>query len=172
MRLPPTSLVDCLRFPLRSLIDPLARCLHSQLAHLLNHSEYSEVIRWNREGTAFTFAHGSAELLTVFSRFFRHSNVHSFVRQLNICTINNCHHFAAVTHTTLPCRLLHSAVDDRPSRCARRERSFTQHGILGLFSVSCALYLLGAEQRSPSRSAAHFSSAIRLGTSATSPRSK
>ncbi|KAM0753507.1 hypothetical protein T439DRAFT_322403 [Meredithblackwellia eburnea MCA 4105] len=54
------------------------------LAHLLNQADYAPFIRWNADGTAFIFAHGSTELLEIFSRFFRHSNCHSFVRQLNI----------------------------------------------------------------------------------------
>ena len=53
---------------------------------MLNNPEYNDVIRWNRDGNAFTFAHSSPEFLTVLGTFFRHSNVHSFVRQLNICT--------------------------------------------------------------------------------------
>ncbi|KAK4701703.1 hypothetical protein P7C70_g4525, partial [Phenoliferia sp. Uapishka_3] len=56
----------------------------SKLSHLLSHSDYTEFIRWNTAGDSFIFAHTSPDLLDIFARFFRHSNVHSFVRQLNI----------------------------------------------------------------------------------------
>ncbi|KAL8278792.1 hypothetical protein RQP46_008861 [Phenoliferia psychrophenolica] len=56
----------------------------SKLSHLLSHSDYTEFIRWNTSGDSFIFAHTSPDLLDIFARFFRHSNVHSFVRQLNI----------------------------------------------------------------------------------------
>ncbi|ORY84665.1 HSF-type DNA-binding-domain-containing protein [Leucosporidium creatinivorum] len=56
----------------------------SKLVHLLSHRDFQEVIRWTDAGDAFVFAHTSPVLLEVFARFFRHSNVHSFVRQLNI----------------------------------------------------------------------------------------
>ena len=79
----------------------------SKLSHLLSHSDYTEFIRWNTNGDSFIFAHTSPDLLDIFARydssyrshepessnmktlrlrrFFRHSNVHSFVRQLSPC---------------------------------------------------------------------------------------
>ena len=45
--------------------------------------EFGSLIRWSADGSAFVFAHSSPELLATFSRYFRHSNVHSFVRQLS-----------------------------------------------------------------------------------------
>lgn len=56
----------------------------SKLNHLLSLPEYSSFIRWNAAGTCFLFAPQSDSLLAAFARFFRHSNIHSFVRQLNI----------------------------------------------------------------------------------------
>ncbi|KDE06918.1 hypothetical protein MVLG_02806 [Microbotryum lychnidis-dioicae p1A1 Lamole] len=56
----------------------------SKLSHLLSNEDYRHLIRWNDEGDKFTFAHSSPELLEAFTRIFRHGNIHSFVRQLNI----------------------------------------------------------------------------------------
>ncbi|SCZ91317.1 BZ3500_MvSof-1268-A1-R1_Chr1-2g01330 [Microbotryum saponariae] len=56
----------------------------SKLSHLLSNEDYHHLIRWNDEGDKFTFAHSSPELLEAFTRIFRHGNIHSFVRQLNI----------------------------------------------------------------------------------------
>ncbi|KAM0793620.1 hypothetical protein ACM66B_001053 [Microbotryomycetes sp. NB124-2] len=56
----------------------------SKLARLLDTPDYSNFIRWNNDGTAFTFAHKSKELLEVFSKLFRHNKLASFIRQLNI----------------------------------------------------------------------------------------
>ncbi|GAA5860789.1 hypothetical protein JCM1840_001967 [Sporobolomyces johnsonii] len=56
----------------------------SKLHHLLSNPSYSDVIRWSSDGTCFLFAHTSPRLLDIFGRFFRHSNVGSFTRQLNI----------------------------------------------------------------------------------------
>lgn len=57
---------------------------HAELSHLLSQPrEFASVIRWSSDGSAFVFAHSCPELLDVFARYFRHSNVHSFVRQLS-----------------------------------------------------------------------------------------
>ncbi|KAM0754741.1 winged helix DNA-binding domain-containing protein [Meredithblackwellia eburnea MCA 4105] len=56
----------------------------SKLVHILNHPEHQRFIRWNAAGDAFVFAHTRTELQDIFARLFRHSNCHSFVRQLNI----------------------------------------------------------------------------------------
>lgn len=63
---------------------PTATPFITKLAHLLDNPKYSEFIRWNIDGTIFTFAHKSPQLLEVFSTLFRHANMASFVRQLNI----------------------------------------------------------------------------------------
>ncbi|GAA5988877.1 hypothetical protein JCM10908_006208 [Rhodotorula pacifica] len=56
----------------------------SKLNHLLSDSSYSDVIRWNHDGTVILYAHTSARLLEILGRFFRHTTVASFARQLNI----------------------------------------------------------------------------------------
>ncbi|GAA6016779.1 hypothetical protein JCM10207_003249 [Rhodosporidiobolus poonsookiae] len=56
----------------------------SKLYHLLNNPVYSDVIRWSGDGKSILYVHTSKRLLDTLSRFFRHSNLHSFSRQLNI----------------------------------------------------------------------------------------
>ncbi|GAA6063913.1 hypothetical protein JCM10212_003531 [Sporobolomyces blumeae] len=56
----------------------------SKLSYLINNGEFRNVIRWNSDGTSFVFAHQAEEFADCLSRVFRHSNSHSFVRQLNI----------------------------------------------------------------------------------------
>ncbi|KAK4055079.1 SEA (Seh1-associated) complex subunit [Microbotryomycetes sp. JL201] len=56
----------------------------TKLALLLDTPGNSEFIRWNNEGTAFTFANKSTKLLEEFSKLFRHNKLASFIRQLNI----------------------------------------------------------------------------------------
>ncbi|TKA51216.1 hypothetical protein B0A53_05792 [Rhodotorula sp. CCFEE 5036] len=56
----------------------------SKLSHLLSDTSYSDVIRWNHDGTVILYAHTSPRLLEILGRFFRHTTVASFARQLNI----------------------------------------------------------------------------------------
>ncbi|KAI5478215.1 hypothetical protein MNV49_005382 [Pseudohyphozyma bogoriensis] len=93
----------------------------SKLSHLLSHPDYAEVIRWNDDGNAFIFAHTSPILLDVFSRFFRHANVHSFVRQLNI--------YGFIRLSTLS---LLTAIDNSPAPSASTQSSSTAYNSYGL----------------------------------------
>ncbi|GAA5892290.1 hypothetical protein JCM6882_003631 [Rhodosporidiobolus microsporus] len=56
----------------------------SKLYHLLSNPVYSDVIRWSGDGSSVLYVHTSQRLLETLSRFFRHSNLHSFSRQMNI----------------------------------------------------------------------------------------
>ncbi|KAM0750632.1 hypothetical protein T439DRAFT_325687 [Meredithblackwellia eburnea MCA 4105] len=56
----------------------------SKLCHLINSPEYDHFIRWSDAGNCFIYAHNSPDLFAAFTRFFRHANIQSFVRQLNI----------------------------------------------------------------------------------------
>lgn len=56
----------------------------AELSHLLSDSSYADVIRWNEDGTVILYAHTSPRLLDILGRFFRHTTVSSFARQLNI----------------------------------------------------------------------------------------
>ncbi|BGP57034.1 hypothetical protein JCM8202v2_004672 [Rhodotorula sphaerocarpa] len=56
----------------------------SKLNHLLSDPGLSDVIRWNDDGTVILYAHTSPRLLEILGRFFRHTTVASFARQLNI----------------------------------------------------------------------------------------
>ncbi|KAH9824102.1 HSF-type DNA-binding-domain-containing protein [Melampsora americana] len=57
----------------------------SKLYHLCSHDDYHPYIRWNSAGDAFVLAHGNVDFASVvLPRFFRHSNVSSFIRQLNL----------------------------------------------------------------------------------------
>ena len=62
---------------------------------MLSSSEFHECVRWSPDGQSFVFKQTHPKLLEGFTRFFRHSNVHSFVRQLNI------YGFARLTTTQL-----------------------------------------------------------------------
>ncbi|GAA6002687.1 hypothetical protein JCM10207_007627 [Rhodosporidiobolus poonsookiae] len=80
-------------------VTPFMHKLH----FLLNNPEYSDVIRWNAAGTAFVFAHSTEKLATAFGKVFRHSNSHSFTRQLNLYTMKR-----------LSSMELHAAVESVP----------------------------------------------------------
>jgi hypothetical protein len=56
----------------------------SKLWHLLTHAEYERYLRWNTAGDAFILTNGNEFAMKVLPRFYRHSNVASFVRQLHI----------------------------------------------------------------------------------------
>ncbi|GJN93589.1 hypothetical protein Rhopal_006646-T1 [Rhodotorula paludigena] len=60
------------------------RSISIELHHLLNNATYSDVIRYNADGTAILYAHGSKRLLSILGSFFRHTSVTSLARQLNI----------------------------------------------------------------------------------------
>ncbi|KAM0756434.1 hypothetical protein T439DRAFT_321134 [Meredithblackwellia eburnea MCA 4105] len=54
------------------------------LTVLLSRPQFQAFIRWADDGSSFLFAHDSVALKATLGVFFRHSNVASFVRQLNI----------------------------------------------------------------------------------------
>ncbi|KZT57790.1 winged helix DNA-binding domain-containing protein [Calocera cornea HHB12733] len=56
----------------------------SKLYHLLSRPEYGRFLRWNEAGDAFILMNSAEFAQFVLPRFFRHSNVSSFVRQINL----------------------------------------------------------------------------------------
>ncbi|GAA6011886.1 hypothetical protein JCM11491_000091 [Sporobolomyces phaffii] len=56
----------------------------SKLNYLLEHPEYEPWIRWDASGTHILIAHTKPRLLEILARYFRHTTIASFVRQLNI----------------------------------------------------------------------------------------
>ncbi|KAI8443951.1 HSF-type DNA-binding-domain-containing protein [Phakopsora pachyrhizi] len=64
---------------------PSSTAFISKLYHLCSNSDYRAYIRWNTPGDAFVLAHANNDFASmVLPRFFRHSNVSSFIRQLNL----------------------------------------------------------------------------------------
>ncbi|PLW09529.1 hypothetical protein PCANC_13566 [Puccinia coronata f. sp. avenae] len=64
---------------------PQCTAFISKLYHLCGHAEYRPYIRWNGPGDAFVLAHANTEFATtILPKFFRHNNVSSFIRQLNL----------------------------------------------------------------------------------------
>ncbi|GAA5828947.1 hypothetical protein JCM5353_005180 [Sporobolomyces roseus] len=56
----------------------------SKLSYLLDHQEYQPWIRWDTSGNYILIAHTKPHLLEILARYFRHTTIASFVRQLNI----------------------------------------------------------------------------------------
>ncbi|GAA5898135.1 hypothetical protein JCM6882_003334 [Rhodosporidiobolus microsporus] len=56
----------------------------SKLTYLLEHEEYRPWVRWDATGNHILIAHTKPHLLEILARYFRHTTVASFVRQLNI----------------------------------------------------------------------------------------
>ncbi|BGP16298.1 hypothetical protein JCM10213_006454 [Rhodosporidiobolus nylandii] len=56
----------------------------SKLTYLLEHQEYEPWVRWDASGNNILIAHTKPHLLEILARYFRHTTVASFVRQLNI----------------------------------------------------------------------------------------
>ncbi|GAA5856785.1 hypothetical protein JCM8547_008840 [Rhodosporidiobolus lusitaniae] len=56
----------------------------SKLTYLLEHAEYQPWVRWDASGNHILIAHTKPHLLEILARYFRHTTVASFVRQLNI----------------------------------------------------------------------------------------
>lgn len=77
-----TELPLCRTFSGLTVISPSPP--NTELNHLLSDTSYSDVIRWNHDGTVILYAHTSPRLLEILGRFFRHTTVASFARQLNI----------------------------------------------------------------------------------------
>ncbi|GAA5925730.1 heat shock factor family protein [Sporobolomyces koalae] len=56
----------------------------SKLCFLLEHQEYQPWVRWDVSGTHILIAHTKPRLLEILAKYFRHTTIASFVRQLNI----------------------------------------------------------------------------------------
>ncbi|GAA5984272.1 hypothetical protein JCM10908_006118 [Rhodotorula pacifica] len=56
----------------------------SKLCYLLEHKEYEPWVRWDSTGQYLLVAHSKPHLLHVLEKFFRHTVISSFIRQLNI----------------------------------------------------------------------------------------
>ncbi|POW07589.1 hypothetical protein PSTT_08141, partial [Puccinia striiformis] len=65
---------------------PQCTAFISKLYHLCGHEEYRSYIRWNGPGDAFVLAHGAQHRVchANLTEVFRHNNVSSFIRQLNL----------------------------------------------------------------------------------------
>mgnify|MGYP002718864944 FL=1 len=56
----------------------------SKLCFLLEHKEYEPWVRWDSTGQYLLVAHSKPHLLQVLEKFFRHTVISSFIRQLNV----------------------------------------------------------------------------------------
>ncbi|KAL7412624.1 HSF-type DNA-binding-domain-containing protein [Mrakia frigida] len=56
----------------------------SKLYHIATHPEYAHYLRWSQDGSAFCLLNAEKFATKVLPRFFRHSKVNSFLRQLRL----------------------------------------------------------------------------------------
>ncbi|GAA5865624.1 hypothetical protein JCM3774_002075 [Rhodotorula dairenensis] len=56
----------------------------SKLVYLLQHKQYEPWVRWDSTGQYLLVAHTKPHLLVILEKFFRHTVISSFIRQLNI----------------------------------------------------------------------------------------
>lgn len=59
----------------------------SKLCHLLQHKQYEPWIRWDSSGRYLLVAHTKPHLLVILEKFFRHTVISSFIRQLNVRSV-------------------------------------------------------------------------------------
>ncbi|GAA5923661.1 hypothetical protein JCM1841_004818 [Sporobolomyces salmonicolor] len=78
---PPPALPD--PTPL-TVSNDLGKPFISKLTYLLEHQEYQPWVRWDASGNYILIAHTKPHLLDILARYFRHTTIASFVRQLNI----------------------------------------------------------------------------------------
>ncbi|GAA5953943.1 hypothetical protein JCM21900_003061 [Sporobolomyces salmonicolor] len=78
---PPPALPD--PTPL-TVSNDLRKPFISKLTYLLEHQEYQPWVRWDASGNYILIAHTKPHLLDILARYFRHTTIASFVRQLNI----------------------------------------------------------------------------------------
>ena len=59
----------------------------SKLCYLLQHKQYEPWIRWDSSGRYLLVAHTKPHLLVILEKFFRHTVISSFIRQLNVRSV-------------------------------------------------------------------------------------
>lgn len=62
----------------------------SKLCYLLQHKQYEPWIRWDSTGQYLLVAHTKPHLLVILEKFFRHTVISSFIRQLNVSVRGLC----------------------------------------------------------------------------------
>jgi len=84
--------------------DANLRCTDfvAKLWFLLDRTEYSKHIRWTDSGETFIFFPTAEFANEVLSRLFKHSNVASFVRQLNLYGFQRISHLEMLEDVTPP----------------------------------------------------------------------
>lgn len=80
---PPMSTYQCVEAEEVEQVEQVTPFI-SKLCHLLQHKQYEPWIRWDSSGRYLLVAHTKPHLLVILEKFFRHTVISSFIRQLNI----------------------------------------------------------------------------------------